>query len=273
MCSAALAGALVMSAARPARATSPAEDFVIILAIGFGGADLAMTGYDIGLAAAGEAPAHGWLVAETAIAAPQALFLNGLLPFAAINGGEPDTSVIIIPTAMVTTLAVHGTSGLVFSPQPAEHIGLSAAVATNATLTNAALTRAFSGELSSIPVAAIQVSATVPQIIVGTVKAATLAEERARWIGLTAWAGALFLHGVASLIWGDDQEGEPTMAPEPPPLPAPVSGMHPGLRSSMDLGRHRRADRFGSTPRMRFAPTMVSDGVIEAPGFGISGSF
>src|SRR5262245_61262707 len=122
VCSAVLAGALVISAARPARATNTAEDVVIVLAIGFGAVDLVITGYDIGLAAEGGAPAPSWLVAETAVTAPQALFLHGLLPFATVNGREPDAAVAVIPAAMVATPAVHGASGLLFSVQPAEHI-------------------------------------------------------------------------------------------------------------------------------------------------------
>jgi hypothetical protein len=272
-----LAGALVMSAARPARADDT-EDFLIALAIGIVAVDVVITGVDIGMAAKEEVPSPGWLYAETAITAPQALVLNGALPFIISEERDPAGAAMLVPTIMVSTMTAHGVSGLVLvDVEPAEHIGVSAAIATNIALTNAVLTYTFMGELSATSVAAMEVSATVPQIIVGSVKAASSESNRAGWIGLTGWAGGLFLHGLVSLIasdGGDSQMRLPDVrvaSPSPPPL----SGALRSRRASLDpgAGLPSRADRVVASPRIRLAPTMVSDGVNQAPGLGMTGLF
>lgn len=236
MCSA-LAGALILGAARQARA-SDEEDILIGLAIGVVLMDVVFTGYDIGVAAKGEAADNTWLIAETAFTTPQTLLLLGAMPFIITEEREPAAVAMFVPTVMVGTMTAHGVTGLLRADEPAEHIGVSAALATNTTLTTAALTRTFQGELATTPMAAVGVSATLPQLIVGPLKIATDEEDRGLWIGLTAWAGGLFLHSLASLVLGGDSD-----------------------------------DHSVAIPRVQIATTVVSDGVIKAPGLGMSGVF
>lgn len=259
--SALVAGALVLSAAGQARAGTD-EDVLIVLGIGVVAMDLVFTGYALGAAAKGEDADRGWLIAETAFTAPQTAVLLGALPFVISEERDPAASAMFVPTMMVSTMTAHGVTGLLFNEEPAEHVGISVVIATNTTLSNAMLTRVFQGELSTVSMAAIQVSATVPQLIVGTIKSATDEEDRARWIGLTAWAGGLFLHGLASLVWADDGNSDSMMAP-PVEMPPPEEPPPPIAR----------AHRAVSTPRVRLAPTMVSDGVMMAPGLGLTGVF
>jgi hypothetical protein len=273
-----VAGALVLSAAGQARANTE-EDVLIVLGIGVVAMDFVFTGYALGAAAKGEEADRGWLIAETCFTAPQTAVLLGAFPFIITEEREPAASAMFVPTMMISTMTAHGATGLLFSEEPAEHVGISVMIATNTTLSNAVLTRTFQGELSSVSMAAIQVSATVPQLIVGTINAATVEEDRARWAGLTAWAGGLFLHGLASLLFTDDGESDsmraPPMLEEPPqpeePLP-PISAAR-GSSQSSSARPHSRANRALSTPRVRLAPTTVSDGVILAPGLGLSGVF
>ena len=279
--SALVVGALVLSAAGQARADTE-EDVLIVLGLGVIAMDLVFTGYALGAAAKGEEADRGWLIAETAFTGPQTALLLGAFPFLITEEREPVASAMFIPTMMVSTMTAHGATGLLFNEDPAEHVGISVVIATNTTLSNAMLTRTFQGELSTVSMAAIQVSATVPQLVVGAIKSATDEEDRTRWIGLTAWAGGLFLHGLASLIWADDGERDSMLPavemplPEAPPPPeAPLTSISAARRSAQpsNARAHSRAHRAVSTPRVRLAPTMVSDGVMMAPGLGLSGVF
>jgi hypothetical protein len=63
--------------------------------------------------------------------------------------------------------------------------------------------------------------------------------------------GALVIHGIATLA---TQPSEPASPPQEPPI-------------------HPVPDPYSSKPSITFAPTLVGDGAVLAPGLGAVGRF
>ncbi|TKD01549.1 hypothetical protein [Polyangium fumosum] len=99
----------------------------------------------------------------------------------------------------------------------------------------------------------VEMLGTTPTILVGAAQLLDPAgRDRGAWTALTAWSGALFVHGGITLATAivrarEDDKDAPTMDAE--------------------------KSRGGFAPRWHFAPTLVSDGVLRAPGIGVSGVF
>jgi hypothetical protein len=261
--SAAILGAAIVTAAvRPARADG--DDLFAALEVAFVAlfvADVAFAVNDIALGAKEELPDRGYAVAETIVGVPQALVFNPLFVVIAAddsNREAPGVPLLVIPTGGVTALTTHGIWRL--ADDGAHPVALplvSSAVGANATLTLNALDAATDGDLVGRPMGIGQAIYTTPTLIGGTYEAIRDPEHRGGWIALTAWSGALFLHGVASAIW-DGPSGDPDLAPPPPPPHPPERRERPPLLVPASI---------------QIAPGVVTDGVAVAPGILAGGNF
>jgi hypothetical protein len=80
--------------------------------------------------------------------------------------------------------------------------------------------------------------------------------DKGAWAALTAWSGALFVHGAATVAT------------------AIVRAHKDKDNDNLDSATiNALSRRRGFAQRLHFAPTMVSDGVLRAPGIGVSGVF
>jgi hypothetical protein len=156
-----------------------------------------------------ELPNEAWAGAEAAIGGLLAIPLN-VLVVVAENESRDDVVLraVLEPAAMWSTmLAAHGIwAAGNDDAEPTEVLGASAMLGVNIPLTVAALSQAVPGRLSAPATAVVQLATTAPAVALGSYGAATSPGDSAGWIGLTAWSGALLLHGTASLIWGSDVE-------------------------------------------------------------------
>jgi hypothetical protein len=108
---------------------------------------------------------------------------------------------------------------------------------------------AFQGRLVNRIAGITQMVLTVPQVIAGSYQLATTPDDRALWITVTAWSGALFVHGLASAIKGKLHKQNEPLCPPPPPPPEKPPLMVP--------------------VSIQWSPAMVSDGIARGPGLGI----
>jgi hypothetical protein len=255
---------LGLTAGRPAPVHADDGGIValVTLTIGLAIADATFATYDIVVGAKKELPSRGWTIAETVVTAPQTLLFNGMLwGF----GAKEDSGIITgasFPIMGVTALTTHGIWGTASTKvDPVVLVGVSSSIGINTTLTGYNIARAVNRKLGSRSMGIAGMIVTAPQIAVSGVQLGTGASHRGAWIGLTTWSGVLFLHGLASAIWGGRREDPPPPDPPPPP-PPPVDP--PGDRSKPPL----------MVPaQIHFGPTMVTDGVARAPGVGIVGVF
>jgi hypothetical protein len=263
-CAALLTAGLLTADARPARADEgDVVAALAVVAVGLFIADVTFAVNDIVLGAKGELPSDGYAVAETIVAAPQALAFNPILMVLAEDiKDEPLSPLLMIPTAGVTALTTHGLWTLTDDGvDPGVLPAVSSAIGANATLTLNALAAAADGELVGRPMGIAQVILTAPSLAGGTYGAIRNPERRAEWIALSAWSGALFLHGVASAIWDAAPDSPPPSSPsEPPspPEPPPDQREKPPLLVPASI---------------QFSPGVVTDGVATVPGILAGGRF
>jgi hypothetical protein len=252
---------IVTTAAAPAHAFSGIADAYIYSLVITVLPDAAFATYGIVVAGKGELPSAGLSIAEIAVTAPQTVFYTTV--YAAYQGKdddqEPLPSFFLIPSAATSILTTHGIwSTATSNVRPGVLAGASIAVGIDAVLTTGVLASTFNGRLSGREIGVATALLTAPQIAVASTLAATSpGPSRAGWIGLSAWSGALFVHGLASAIHGHGDD-PPPRAPFPSilraPRPAPSSRRPLLGPSSIHVG-----------------PVVVSDGVASAPGIGVSG--
>lgn len=188
--------------------------------------------YDAVVAAQDELPSTGWAIAETAITGPPILMLYG---FAGYFKFKRDDHHDWIDTAMFGVFTVQPTHGILSLAQdrlsPGTLYGMSAATGMNVALSFDALTTALGRRsLSSRNIGIFQMVATAPQVGIFSYAAAIRADLRPLWIGYAAWSGALFLHGLASTIWGaTGRDADKTSAFSPQNAPLRSLSLQGGL--------------------------------------------
>ncbi|MDI1445594.1 hypothetical protein [Polyangium sp. 6x1] len=210
--------------------------------------------HDVGTVAQREPPAVGWSIAESVLVTPSALLLNTLL--AIEHGGEGTASnflsaLLVVPAAWTGAMSVHGIWSLAAPNTDRGTVyGVSWALGANLAFTTGAVSALFDDDRTP-PVAfgILEMLGTAPTILVGASQLLGNDDRyRAPWAALTAWSGALFVHGGITLATAIARERrEEPMTPEQP--------------------------QAASAARWFVAPTMVSDGVSRAPGIGVSGVF
>lgn len=249
---------LVLLPARKARADdSGVLTSVIYVAmigtIGLGvvGGNLTFSIHDAITAGDSKPPATRWALGETLFTSPQAIYFNGLLVWAHGSGTvdeSPRLNWMILPAIWSSQMATHGIWSLALEQKKPVHLyGLSWAIGANLTFTSGALGAAFGKRLGGTVFGLSEMAGTAPTIIVGLSQLAKeTSPERISWAALTAWSGALFLHGATSTIVGLTSRKKPKQ--DDPPS-------------------EKSAFRFILTP------TLISDDLHNRPGVVVGGVF
>ena len=233
--------------------------------IGLIGADIAFAAHGLDAASKNQLARDDWLTAQVIVVGPQSLATSVLLTgFNASKDAELGTiasAIGILPTACVNALTIHGAWGLA-DPQekvPADALaGVSTLLGVNSALTLAALGRLTRGHLHSRPIGILTTILSAPGTAVGVYESTFQRPEQGRWIALTAWSGALLVHGVASALISDEDDEPPPAPPPPPPQEGPVL---------------QRAAKREVPTMFSIAPTVLSDGVARMPGVVAVGTF
>jgi hypothetical protein len=252
-----LAVALVLAPARPARAGAAADiGRAIGIALGGGvilGADVVYTVHDASVAEKGERPSRGWSMSETFGATPQAIIANGFLVAGLASGESKGFAPVyfLLPSIWTSALSTHGIWGVASkSVHPGTLFGASWAIGANLAFTSGALGAAFDDRLPGAPFGVVEMLGTTPTIAVGISRLVDpKGTDKGAWAALTAWSGALFVHGVASLVTGLQDKGEEEQQSE------------------------QGDDKPRDGARFYLAPTIVSDGVARVPGIVAGGFF
>lgn len=176
-----------------------------------------------------------WAVTEVAVNVPLTALVGWGL--GRLSGERPDPSwswVVTYPAmsailALPPALATHGAwslsnrdreSGTTFS--------VSYAVGVDAVLTTHAFATALHGRLLTPAMGIGEVLAASPQGIVAWVQAVRDPAHRTEWAALSAWSGALVLHGLFSAALGDASPPAPARVALQPMVSGPSSPV-PGL--------------------------------------------
>jgi hypothetical protein len=222
--SAALSLGLVAALERPARANDDGAAAAVVVGIALAVADVTFGAYDIVFAARDSRPARGWAIAESVVTTPQALVANGIFAAYADDSSidtAPETVAILLVPMALGSLSAHGIwSAGSDRIAPGVVFGASPLIATDVALTSVAIGRAARRRLGSRAFGIAQVVLTAPQVVLGAVQTSQDPVNRAGWISLTAWSGALLVHGIASAVAG--AHGEPPPPPQPPRPPGPT---------------------------------------------------
>lgn len=269
--------AIVSTATVPARASGDSIfNTLVVVAAGIVITDVVFAAHGISVAGKGELPTAGWSIAETVFTVPQTVASNIFVSTVLLKDDDDGVhAAALIPTIGVTILTTHGIWGTAVSEshaaRPGVLAGSSIAVGADVALTTSILACTFAGKLSGRPVGILNMVFTAPQVAAASYLAATTpASDRAGWIGLSAWSGALFVHGLVSAIHGHgDSQSDPVEAPSPPPpdpLPTPVNTPPAPLPLVPD-----NRPPLMVPESLRVGPTIVTDGVATAVGIGISG--
>ncbi len=193
-------------------ATAQAEDDTATVALGvvtLGGltaADIAFGIHGAQLYVQRGEPDREWAIAELAIGAPQTVFLQAFTHFLVHERGDHVVKLIMpAPTMVVTAIGIHGAWSLA---RPDESPSLlfvgSSMIAVNGTWTAMRLSNLLDGELRPWEIGWAQMLSTGPMVAWGAAEAARQQSFRTGWIGMTLWSSALFMHGAAGVLIGDD---------------------------------------------------------------------
>lgn len=230
-----LAGSLLFARPAAAHSTDMADGIAIALGVGLVAVagDLVFTTYDLVVVGQGEPPAPGWMIAQTAFTAPQAILLNAYTFIDAAKESE-ESPVLGWPllAAWPTTLAVFGAWSLASPdhPSPGARFGLSLAIGADAAFTSVAAGRLVAGEPEPIDVAVAQIAVAIPQVAVGIERIATTTSDRPGWIALGAVSGALLIDGAASLVWRAARGSRESASASRPVAARPLRSAAPRLR-------------------------------------------
>lgn len=268
---------IVTTAATPARASS-ADSIVgalVVIAAGIVITDVVFAGHGIAVAGKGELPGEGWSLAETVFTVPQTVAGNLVVATVASKNNEEDALQVLslVPTIGVSILSTHGVwATATTNVRPGVLAGSSVAVGADIALTTNVLTRTAGGHLSSRAVGVTTMLFTAPQVAAaGYLTATTPASDRAGWIALTAWSGALFVHGLISTIAGHGSSAPAPAGAPPPPPPIPLP-RPPAKAPPPPLQMPDNRPPLMVPESLRIGPMMVTDGVATAMGIGVSGA-
>lgn len=211
-----------------------ADDFSeVFLAISGGallfGADVAFTAVNVRAAVEQEELEEGWMIAQTIVTAPQAVIGDGLMVYGASVRDDQEVVALLAPVSLwLNTLATFSTWSLASRrTEVSDRFGVSWLLGANITLTAAAFGGTISNETGHIP----SLGVSIPELLIaipetiGCAYASSQDEQgRSGWIALTAWSGALVIHGTVSLILElgrDDVSPPEEYYPTPQPMPVP----------------------------------------------------
>ena len=193
---------------REARADEDFEVYVAVFSLigGLGATDLGFTIHDAVLFAEGRRPAEPVAIAETAVAAPQALI--GHIALAALAHDRSDDELTLMltgPAMMVSALTTHGIWSLA-RPDEAPNVlfGASTVIGINSLWTTVSISSAFDGKLPREPLGVLKIATAGPATAWSIAEAVRGETFQPGWIALSGWSGAVVVHGVVDIIRGDD---------------------------------------------------------------------
>lgn len=246
------AASLALVAPRTARADDELLD--VFEGIGVAGAivgDVVFTTYDVATASKGEQPEKGWMVAQTAVAAPETVVAYIVIVADAESPDFEARAPLAIPLGVAaSSLATHSIWSVATDRfPPAPRLGASWLIGTDLTFTALSLSETFNGKLLPKSLALVEGLVMAPEAAICAFEAVKDPSSRGGWIGLAGWSGVLATHGVISLLagvanvqptpkapkpvrpppeesplperGGPDEPAAPEPAPEPPPPEAP----------------------------------------------------
>ena len=219
-------GAVALTRAEPARADAEIEGYLAGTVIVLAAADLGLGIYDVDVAARGEHPSAKLSKLEAEIGTPQAaigtLALAGIVAFES-NDDDHLVFLALFPTMLADGLTMHGFwTGATDRPRPAVQAFGSFSVGADTALSTVVLTRASMGQLSRRFMGMTEALVAVPQLVVSSGEAIRASGgDRTAWAALGVWSGALFAHGLASVVKGAD--GGELDQPQAPRAPVTLS--------------------------------------------------
>jgi hypothetical protein len=195
-------------ATREAHADDDFEEIVAVVTIVgvVGATDIGFTVHDAVLFAQGRQPSQSVAIAETAIAGPQAIFGHvGLAALAHDRGDDEFKLVLTAPAMVVSALTTHGIWSLA-RPDEAPNVlfGASTIIGINSLWTTLSVSNAFDGHMPPGPTGALKIATTAPAAAWSIAEAVRGESFQPGWIALSAWSGAVLLHGVVEVVWGEE---------------------------------------------------------------------
>jgi hypothetical protein len=163
-----------------------------------------------GIAVSNPPPASkGWSIAETVVVPPLAAGFDFLTVWATLNdldtvNTEGSSAFFVLPAGWMNGLATHGIWALAAPQTDTEFLfGGSMVVGIDLAFTAGAIGSATRKHLGGRAFGALEMVATAPAIAVGAYELATPGRPyKPAFAGLTAWSGALFVHGIAAVATG-----------------------------------------------------------------------
>lgn len=251
---------LSLADARKAQASnSDTVTGLILLNIGL--PDMVFFSTDIAISAMGTRPGQGLAVAQLAFVGPQALIVTGLLS----EVHKKDVALEVIPAYVGTSLLGGVTAYSVLALRFNDLRGLnllamSQALSADFLFTAGFVYRTVAGRPTPLGLAVTELSMATPALAYSVYKAGADAEWRPMWIGISAWSGAVVLHGLVATAIGVFSDEERGRHDDDASADRPVfSGLANSRRWPFQL-KH-------------IGPDILSDGVNSTPGLSISGKF
>ncbi len=192
----------------------------------FGGISAGFVATDVAQAKDKVEIKKGVAIAEVVFASSLTL-LSNVAPVVIASTPDAEEAVIVAPFSILSSsLMAHGCLTLATDRIKPDLIPIIALMTgTNTALSTMAIGRLFSGKLAPRSWGIAATALTLPQVVGSAFAAGMSVDDRAAWLGALGWSSALFLHGVASIIWGKQRApphvSAPPEAPQSPPLQVP----------------------------------------------------
>lgn len=286
------ASALVLTGwlACPDVARADDEVLHVFEGIGVAGAivgDVVFTTYDVATASKGDQPEKGWMIAQTAVAAPQTVVAYIVIVADSQNPDFEARAPLALPLGVAaSSLATHSIWSVATDRfPPAPRLGASWLIGSNLTFTALSLSETFSGKLLPKSLALVQSLVMTPEAVICAVEAVNDPQGRGGWIGLAGWSGVLATHGVLSFLVGVANVQPPPKAPPRPLHPPPPEEEEPSDKSPdgrPSPGEPTPADPPPEEPEAPpkqqghapvVVPAAISDGFRVVPGALVVGVF
>jgi len=184
--------------------------------------DVVFTTYDIATASKGKQPDKGWMVAQTALAAPETVVTYVVIVADAENPDFETRAPLAIPLGIAaSSLATHSIWSVATDRfPPAPRLGASWLLGADLTFTALSMSETINGKLLPKSLGLVEGLLMTPEAVLGAYEAVKDPGARGGWIGIAGWSGVLATHGILSFLVG-------VANVQPPPKPPPNRGLPP----------------------------------------------